>query len=150
MPDSDDGTDDFGSAVSVGDVNGDGYPDVAVGAPNEDYGGLENAGKVTVLPGRKGGLSGTGAKAFTSSTSGVPGTAKAQGDFGIGLKVVDTNGDGRAEVLVGALDGTENGALWSFRGTSSGTTVTGSRHVGATALGLPAGAGLRVGSRYNC
>jgi hypothetical protein len=41
----------YGFAVATGDFDGDGYPDLAVGAPHEDAGGLANVGAVMVLHG---------------------------------------------------------------------------------------------------
>src|SRR5204863_385293 len=38
--------DGMGSGLSIGDTNGDGYPDVATGLPGEDFDGITNAGTV--------------------------------------------------------------------------------------------------------
>ena len=47
--------DQFGRAVAgAGDVNGDGVPDLIVGAPLADPGGLSSAGQVTVFSGATG------------------------------------------------------------------------------------------------
>ncbi|MCC7170927.1 MAG: FG-GAP repeat protein, partial [Planctomycetes bacterium] len=38
-------------SLDAGDFNGDGFEDLAVGAPTETIGGLEDAGAVHVIPG---------------------------------------------------------------------------------------------------
>ena len=55
-----DGTADamFGNGTSVGDFNGDGIDDIAIGAPLADVGGKVNNGAVYILYGRQGGYSG--------------------------------------------------------------------------------------------
>ncbi|KUO15448.1 FG-GAP-like repeat-containing protein [Streptomyces dysideae] len=126
--------DHFGSAVTTGDINGDGYADVAVGARGEDLGTKRDAGMVTVLFGSASGLTTTGAKGYTQDTSGVPGTAESQDSFGSAVRLTDLTKDGRAELVIGV--GGENGVggLWTLRGTASGITTSGA--TGVTAVGL--------------
>lgn len=85
---------------TAGDVNGDGYADLAVGARGEDLGTKRNAGTVSVLLGRAGGLSGTGAKSYTQDTSGIIGTAETEDQFGAYLKLTDYTRDGRADLMI--------------------------------------------------
>lgn len=126
---SEDG-DRFGGSVSAGDVNGDGYADLAIGAPGEDLVGKRDAGMVTVLLGRAGGLSGTGAKAYDQNTSGVAGGIENDDYFGWSVKLTDYTRDGRAEVLVDTndwLDKGRHGMVHLLKGSASGTTGTGSK-----------------------
>lgn len=62
-------SDGFGSSVSVGDVDADGYADVLTGAPNEDITragtNRANAGSVWLLKGTSVGLTGTGSLALS-------------------------------------------------------------------------------------
>lgn len=92
-------TGNFGGYVAgVPDIDGDGFGDVAVGAPGETVSGVTGAGRVYVYSGRFGVLVRTLISptpvlngAFGASVAGVP----------------DTDGDGRGDIAVGAPD--ENG-----------------------------------------
>ncbi|MGW2637431.1 FG-GAP repeat protein [Streptomyces sp. NPDC001348] len=130
--------DGFGWGVSVADVDGDGYGDVAVGSPNEAIGRVASAGAVTVLRGGKGGLTGAGAVSFDQNTAGVPGTAEQNDFFGSHTALVDTDHDGRAELYAAAHgENTFDGAVWGFRSTGNGPTAAGSFSFGPTTLGAP-------------
>jgi hypothetical protein len=97
--------DDFGvSVASAGDVNGDGYPDVIVGADMNDAGGTDN-GRAYVFYG------GPGADAVPdlTLTGAVLGENFGNSVAGAG----DVNGDGYDDVIVGAY---HNNALGSFTG----------------------------------
>lgn len=48
--------DQFGAALATGDLNGDGFADLVVGAPGEDVGSIADAGAVYIYYGGKGGL----------------------------------------------------------------------------------------------
>ncbi len=72
----------FGASVSAGDVNGDGYPDLAVGAYGEKIGDQEYAGIVHVLWGGANGLTGRNSQAFSRATDGVPGHVEFGDSFG--------------------------------------------------------------------
>ncbi|MFC7218035.1 FG-GAP and VCBS repeat-containing protein [Streptomyces polyrhachis] len=133
----------FGSAVAAGDVNGDGYADLAIGASGEDLGSVRDAGTVTVLLGRAGGLSGTGAKAYDQNTSGVAGGPEADDYFGVELKLTDYTRDGRTDLIVGTGDQVSDvnvarfGLIHQLNGSSTGTTGTGSRAWSVVSLKLP-------------
>ncbi|MFE2427137.1 VCBS repeat-containing protein [Streptomyces sp. NPDC059373] len=117
---SDDG---FGTSLSVGDVNGDGIDDVAVGAPGSQVDGKADAGDVVLLRGSKSGLTGRNAQSFSQNTSGVPGTAEANDQFGSQVQLLDINGNGRADLAAAALrENSWNGAVWVLRGTKTGLT----------------------------
>jgi hypothetical protein len=86
----------FGSSVSTaGDVNGDGYADVIVGAPFYDNGNL-NEGRAFMYHGSMSGLSATAAWTAESDQSGAR--------FGHSVSTAgDVNGDGYADVIIGAI-----------------------------------------------
>ncbi|MFJ8195625.1 FG-GAP-like repeat-containing protein [Streptomyces sp. NPDC096152] len=137
--------DGFGTDVSVADVDGDGYADIATGVPGEDFDGVTDAGAVVVLRGSAGGPAGNGAKVFSQNTAGVPGTAEGADTFGGALHLLDADHDGRADLAVGAPGENANaGSVWVFRSTSTGVTPTGSLTFGAGTLGTVA-AGARLG-----
>ncbi|GAA3565066.1 FG-GAP repeat protein [Microlunatus spumicola] len=95
---SEDG-DHFGSAVASADFDGDGYADLAVGLPGEDFKGKQDAGAVTVLYGTSKGLSGSRSKQFSE-----PEGKYRYAGFGGALAAGDLNGDGYPDLAVGAVD----------------------------------------------
>ncbi|MFF4251810.1 VCBS repeat-containing protein [Streptomyces sp. NPDC001663] len=126
----------FGADVAVGDVNGDGYADIAVGNPFEDFSGVTDAGTVAVIPGGAAGPTGAGSKVFSQNTAGVPGTAERDDRFGEAVSFLDGDHDGRSDLVVGAPgENADAGSVWGFRSNASGVTTTGSVSFGATALG---------------
>ena len=88
----------FGSAVFVTRVDRDRYADMVVGAYGED----RSAGRVTIIRGGRRGYSRKGNRTIERGMKGVPGTVKDFPWFGKELSVLDVNGDGRRDLLVGA------------------------------------------------
>ncbi|MET7846771.1 FG-GAP-like repeat-containing protein [Streptomyces avermitilis] len=133
--------DQFGYSLAAGDVTGDGYPDIAVGVPGEDIGSIREAGSVVLLKGGASGLTGTGAQAFTQSTSGVPGVSEKGDFFGASVLLADVNANNRADLAVGAPqeDGTyqNSGAAWLLRGSKTGLTTTNITSFGPSTLNAP-------------
>ncbi|MFJ4202664.1 FG-GAP and VCBS repeat-containing protein [Streptomyces sviceus] len=127
----------FGDAVTAGDVNGDGYADVAVGAPGEKLGDKDGAGMVNVLYGSRNGLSGTGAQGFTQDTDGVPGAAEANDNFGISVSLLDINGNAYADLAAAAPRENAEGAVWSLRGRPTGIVTDAAFTFGPRTVGAP-------------
>jgi hypothetical protein len=96
------GDDYFGSSVaSAGDVNGDGYDDIIVGAYQNDSGGSD-AGKAYLHLGSATGL---------STTASWTATGEAGDDY-FGSSVAsagDVNGDGYDDIIVGAHGNNDGG-----------------------------------------
>jgi hypothetical protein len=131
--------DKFGSALAVGDFNGDGAPDLAVGVPGEDNG----AGAVHIFYG--GGPAAPGLRVGTPGSStyntvikigsklrGVTvGGVGHPGDlFGWTLTTGDFNHDGKADLAIGIpgypIKGKPDaGAVLVLYGSGNGLTATG-------------------------
>ncbi|WP_225836174.1 FG-GAP and VCBS repeat-containing protein [Streptomyces sp. NK08204] len=121
--------DDFGAALSAGDTNHDGYPDLAVGVPGETVGTLKEAGGVHILRGGTHGLTGTGSQWFSRATAGVPGSATQGEQFGTYARLRDFDRDGDADLLVSA-DYYRPSVL--LRGGTTGITTTGATEIKLT------------------
>ncbi len=132
VPGTDEAGDGFGASVSIGDVNGDGYGELAIGIPFEDIGTREDTGSTVVL----GGWVLTGGRGISQDTYNVPGSAESMDYFGSDVLLSDVTKDGHADFTVTA--GFENegvGAVTSLLGSSGGVTTAGARSFGPGALG---------------
>lgn len=102
VPGTSDANDLFGNALAVGDFDGDGYDDLAIGIPGEEVNGADRAGAVQVFFGTSNGLSTTGNEYWTQNTAGVLGIVESGDFFGRTLAAGDFNGDGKDDLAIGA------------------------------------------------
>ena len=91
----------FGTSLTAGDFNGDGYQDLAIGVPYETVGGAANAGTVYVLYGGPTGLRGSGSQVWRQENSGVGGLSEDSDIFGFVLATGDFNHDGFSDLAIG-------------------------------------------------
>ncbi|MGQ4387612.1 FG-GAP-like repeat-containing protein [Streptomyces sp. SAS_270] len=103
------------------DFDGDGYQDLAVGAPGATVGGQSKAGYAAVTYGGPHGLSTTRRTVISRATSGIPGAAAKGQGFGAQLSKGDLNGDGYADLVVGGHGGAV--IVWGGSGGLSGGTA---------------------------
>ena len=99
--DGEEALDQYGNALAAGDFNGDGFDDLAVGVPFEDFSGLTNAGQVEVRMGSSTGLGGA-FQCWNQNSSGVLDTAESLDGCGENLIAADFNDDGRDDLAIGA------------------------------------------------
>jgi glycosylphosphatidylinositol phospholipase D len=143
-----------GSVAGVGDVNGDGVDDVAVGAPGAWVGGQSYVGKAHVLFGRRDGFPAMVSAADLDGSNGFTIPGLAQEDFfgQAGSGAGDFNGDGVGDMAFASARAGNAGEVYVVFGRASGfpaefdlgtldgstglTIGNGSGSLGRAALGL--------------
>ncbi|RKF14242.1 hypothetical protein D6851_17340, partial [Altericroceibacterium spongiae] len=123
-----DNTDDYlGLSVSsAGDVNGDGYDDLIVGAYANDDGGSDDEGAAYVIFGKASGFGTVDLGSGLSASDGFKIMGAVSNDY-LGYSVSsagDVNGDGYADLIIGAYanddGGSDAGAAYVIFGKASG------------------------------
>ncbi len=124
--------DEFGASLSAGDMNNDGYSDLAVGVWLEDVATVGNAGAVTSLFGSDGGLTGTKAKLWRQGYDGLSVATSEEGDrFGAAVRFADLNGDGYDDLIISMpredLNVADAGAVMVIYAGPDGLSATGAQ-----------------------
>ena len=129
----DEALDYFGWSLAPGDYDGDGYDDLAIGAPGEGFGtiGLTPSGQVNVLYGSLSGLTSSGSQSWDQNAL-VPGNNYASDYFGGSLAAGDYDGDGYDDLAISAVGKdtggvTDAGKVDVLYGSSSGLTSNGNQ-----------------------
>jgi hypothetical protein len=131
----------FGAALAAGDFNHDGFADLAIGVPGENFcsrtcmltgnGLVEEAGAVNVIYGSPGGLSTTHlpSQSWRQGVGGILDSAETGDHFGGSLAAGDFNGDGFVDLAIGVPDESLGaiagaGAVNVIYGSVSGLSAT--------------------------
>jgi hypothetical protein len=123
--------DEFGRATAAGDFDGDGYADLAIAAPRENYANAPASGVVHVLRGSSNGLTTLGNQLWAQI--GLEIFADAVGDrFGSSLSAFNAGGTAHADLLIGLPyddphGQAEGGSAILLYGSTGGLTSTGWR-----------------------
>jgi hypothetical protein len=128
--------DQFGGCVAAGDFNGDGFDDLAIGAPGEGVTttkAVAATGAITILLGSENnGLTATGSQLWHQDSAKVPGVNEKDDEWGSALAAGDFDGDERDDLVVGsALEDVQTrlnaGAATILYGANAGLTGVGSQ-----------------------
>lgn len=103
----------WGQTLAVGDFDGDGFDDLAVGAPQKGFSSPDQTGSVTLLFGGAQGLRAAASRSRELFISNVANLTTQSGDFfGDALAAGDFDRDGRDDLAIG-VPGREVGSVTS-------------------------------------
>ena len=117
----------LGDSVAVGDFDGDGYDDLAIGVPGDDSGAGANIGTINVLYGSSNGITTSFDQLYTQNTPGIASSEESYDAYGEFLQAGDFDCDGNADLAIGIpqedIDsGVNGGAVNVIYGSSGGLT----------------------------
>ncbi|MEM7330528.1 MAG: FG-GAP repeat protein, partial [Chloroflexota bacterium] len=113
--------DKFGRSLAAGDFNNDGFADLVIGIPFDDIGGNSWGGSILRLNGTPKGLTAAD-NLFLNELYDINNTIL----FGYAISVLDFNGDGFSDLVVGASNSSVNGtnkagAVFTYTNLTNGT-----------------------------
>ncbi|MGH2758926.1 MAG: S8 family serine peptidase [Actinomycetota bacterium] len=120
--------DQFGAAIATGDVNNDGYDDVAVGVPGED-GSVADVGLVHLFLGSPSGLKTSGSQSWEQNSPGILDWSEAGDRFGAALAFGNFDNVAGSDLAIGVPGekvgkATAAGAIHVLSGRSTGLTAS--------------------------
>jgi hypothetical protein len=129
----------FGASLTTGDFNGDGFSDLLIGIPEEDF-DQANEGSVQVLYGAVSGIIPKGTF-FNQDHPQIPGSGFGANQMGFAVAAGDFNGDGRDDLAASVIgeDGSaaNTGAVIIIHGSVDGLIAAGSQFWDQDSPGVP-------------
>lgn len=121
----------LGSALSMGDLNGDGLDDLGIGVRGETLRRSRRAGAANVVYGARAGL-GTGGRLWSQNARGVADRSERGDALALTLGIAETTGAGPDDLTLGAPGEDlgrrrDAGVVHVLPGAASGVTAAGSR-----------------------
>jgi hypothetical protein len=117
----------FGESLATGDFDGDGYSDLAVGAPDADAHSVVEAGAVRILYGSREGLTAARTQLWGQDSPGIAGEAEGSDGFGWSLAAANLGNGPEDDLAIGVVGVGRGGAVSVIYGSPSGLTAKGNQ-----------------------